>query len=131
MWKTAFKKIWKNMVCLSRPYPFKLFKGCFPQILLGPLFHTLSHVILAKVWTVFSVWRCWLCYVVFNIIKFYFRSLSNIFCHILFKMVAAFEQLLFINKCWYVIFRIVICKIFLCSLYCLNLTMSLLEHGIY
>ena len=36
------------MVCLSRPYPFKLFKGCFPQILLGPLLHTLSHVILAQ-----------------------------------------------------------------------------------
>ena len=41
-------KIWRNMVCLSRPYPFKLFKGCFPQILLGPLFHTLSHVVLAQ-----------------------------------------------------------------------------------
>ena len=31
------------MVCLSRPYPFKSFKGCLPQILLGPLLNTLSH----------------------------------------------------------------------------------------
>ena len=23
-------------ICLSRPYPFKFFKGCLPQILLGP-----------------------------------------------------------------------------------------------
>ena len=28
--------------CLSRPYPFKLFKGCLPQILLGSLLNTLS-----------------------------------------------------------------------------------------
>ena len=32
------------MVCLSRPYPFKSFKGCLPQILLGPLLNTLSHM---------------------------------------------------------------------------------------
>ena len=25
----------------SRPYPAKFFKGCLPQILLGPLFNTL------------------------------------------------------------------------------------------
>ena len=28
--------------CLSRPYPFKFFKGCLPQILLGPFLNTLS-----------------------------------------------------------------------------------------
>ena len=33
-----------KMVCLSRPYPFKFFKGCFPQILLGPFLNTLSHM---------------------------------------------------------------------------------------
>ena len=33
----------KDMVCLSRPYLFKFFKGCLPQILLGPLLNTLSH----------------------------------------------------------------------------------------
>ena len=32
------------MVCLSRPYPLKFFKGCFPQILLGPFLNTLSHM---------------------------------------------------------------------------------------
>ena len=32
------------MVCLNRPYLFKLFKGCLPQILLAPLLNTLFHV---------------------------------------------------------------------------------------
>ena len=32
------------MVCLSRPYPFKFFKGCLPQNLLSPLLNTLSHL---------------------------------------------------------------------------------------
>ena len=32
------------MVCLSRPYPFKIFKGCLPQILLGPFLNALSHM---------------------------------------------------------------------------------------
>ena len=30
--------------CLSRPYPSKFFKGCLPQILLGPFLNTLSHI---------------------------------------------------------------------------------------
>ena len=30
------------MVCLSRPYPFKLFKGFLPQILLDPFLNALS-----------------------------------------------------------------------------------------
>ena len=34
-----------DMVCLSRPYDFKLFKGCLPQILLGPFLNTLSHIL--------------------------------------------------------------------------------------
>ena len=29
---------------LSRPYRFKFFKGCLPQILLGPFLNTLSHM---------------------------------------------------------------------------------------
>ena len=33
------------MVYLSRPYHFKFFKGCLPQILLGPFLNTLSHMI--------------------------------------------------------------------------------------
>ena len=37
-------KIWRDMVRLSRPYPFKFFKGCFQQILLVPLLNTLSKM---------------------------------------------------------------------------------------
>ena len=32
------------MICLSRPYLFKSFKGCLPQILLGPFLNTLPHL---------------------------------------------------------------------------------------
>ena len=34
------------MVCLGRPYNFKVFKGCLPQILLGPFFNTLTQMYL-------------------------------------------------------------------------------------
>ena len=34
--------IWGN--CLSRSYSLKVFKGCLPQILLGPFLNTLSHL---------------------------------------------------------------------------------------
>ena len=30
---------------LSRPYPFKIFKGFLSHILLGPFFNTLSHIL--------------------------------------------------------------------------------------
>ena len=32
------------MVCLSRPYHFIFFKGCLPQILLCPVWNTLSQI---------------------------------------------------------------------------------------
>ena len=32
------------MVCLSRPYPFKYFKRCLPQIVLGLFLNTLSQM---------------------------------------------------------------------------------------
>ena len=32
-----------DTVCLSRPYPFRFFKGCLPQILLGPFLNTFSQ----------------------------------------------------------------------------------------
>ena len=32
------------MVCLGRPYHFKFFKGCLPQILFDPFLNTLSHI---------------------------------------------------------------------------------------
>ena len=34
LWKTAF----------SRPYPIKFFKGCLPQILLGPFLNTWAQI---------------------------------------------------------------------------------------
>ena len=32
------------MVCLGRPYQFKFFKSCLPQVLLGPFLNTLTHM---------------------------------------------------------------------------------------
>ena len=40
--KTAFKKIGSDKVCLNRIYHFESFKGCLPQILLGPFLNTLT-----------------------------------------------------------------------------------------
>ena len=37
-------EIWRDMVCLSRLYSFKFFKGSLSQILLGPFLNTLSHL---------------------------------------------------------------------------------------
>ena len=34
----------RDVVSLSRPYPFKFFKGCFAQNLLSPLLNTLFHI---------------------------------------------------------------------------------------
>ena len=34
------------MVCWGSPYLFKFFKGCLPQILLGPFLNTLSQIVL-------------------------------------------------------------------------------------
>ena len=39
------------MVCLSRPYPFKFFKGCVPQILIVPFLNILSHLSLDVILT--------------------------------------------------------------------------------
>ena len=43
---TTLVKLWfaTNFSRVSRPYPFKFFKGCLPQNLLSPLLHTLSHL---------------------------------------------------------------------------------------
>ena len=47
LWGKVFKngpsKIWGRQ---PLPYHFKLFKGCLPQILLGPFLNTLSHLCL-------------------------------------------------------------------------------------
>ena len=34
----------EEIFLLSRPYHFKFFKGCLPEILLGPLLNTSAHV---------------------------------------------------------------------------------------
>ena len=45
LWKTVFKNLCKTAFNrLSIPFPFKFFKGCLPQILLGPLLNTLSQM---------------------------------------------------------------------------------------
>ena len=36
-------KTWRDIVCLSKAYPFKFLKGCLPQIFL-PLLNTLTHI---------------------------------------------------------------------------------------
>ena len=38
------KKVVLSNNCLSRPYYFKVFKGCLPQILLCPFLNTLSQI---------------------------------------------------------------------------------------
>ena len=37
------------MVSLGRPYLFKFFKGCLPQILLGLFLNTLTHLLITTV----------------------------------------------------------------------------------
>ena len=44
LWKKAFKKFEGVWSALTRPYSFRYFKGCLPQILLGFL-NTLSQKI--------------------------------------------------------------------------------------
>ena len=49
-------KVFKNgpsKICWGRPYYFNFFKGCLPQILLGPFWNTLSQILtyLITFWT--------------------------------------------------------------------------------
>ena len=41
----SLKKFEGIIVCLHRPYHFKIFKGCLPQISIGPFLNTLSHLL--------------------------------------------------------------------------------------
>ena len=43
------RKFVEDSLCLGRPYHLKLFKGCLPQILLGPLSNTLTHNVLCSI----------------------------------------------------------------------------------
>ena len=45
LWKTAFKKF-EVMWSASRPYHFKIFKGCLPQMLLGSFLNTMTQMCL-------------------------------------------------------------------------------------
>ena len=42
--RQPLKNLKGYMVCLSKLYPFKFVKGCVPQILLGPLLNTWTHI---------------------------------------------------------------------------------------
>ena len=44
MWRTAFKKFQGGWSAWSKPYSFKFFKCCLPQILLRPFLNTLSQM---------------------------------------------------------------------------------------
>ena len=55
------------MVCLSRPYHFKFFKGCLPQISLGPFLNTLSQISLSRLVSLVTrlselLMECFSCY---------------------------------------------------------------------
>ena len=42
---------------LSRPYPFNFYRGCFPQILLGPFWNTLSHFVTIFLTFALLIWK--------------------------------------------------------------------------
>ena len=42
--RQPLKNLKGYMVCLSKLHPFKFVKGCVPQILLGPLLNTWTHI---------------------------------------------------------------------------------------
>ena len=44
----SLQNIWRDMICLSRAYPFKFFESCLPEILVGPFLNTLFHIIISK-----------------------------------------------------------------------------------
>ena len=44
----SLEKVCSDMVSLSRPYHFKFFRGCLPQIVLGPFLNTLTQMTCKK-----------------------------------------------------------------------------------
>ena len=44
--ETKYLKMDQGKFVEDRPYPFKFFKGCLPQILLGPFFNNLTQLCL-------------------------------------------------------------------------------------
>ena len=41
-------RIWSDYMVYFRPYPFKFFKDCLPQTLLGPFLNILSYMLLKR-----------------------------------------------------------------------------------
>ena len=78
-----------DMVYLSRPYIFNFFKGCLPQILLGPFLNFLSHLY-AKIYRFLSpVSHFSYCFLLANFpstvpICFYFSFLNYVSKKLLF-----------------------------------------------
>ena len=40
------------MACLGRPHHYKFFKGCIPQVLLGPFLNTLTHLLVFRFFSI-------------------------------------------------------------------------------
>ena len=53
------------MKCLSRPYHFTFFKGCLPQIPLGPFFNSLLHIKVENIAQIANAWTICFCYHLF------------------------------------------------------------------
>ena len=70
-WGQSLKYLnWNDMVCLSRPYHFKVFIDCLPQILPGPFLNTLNQLyqtnwktqicsISVTYFTIVTAWKRW------------------------------------------------------------------------
>ena len=72
------------MFCLGRPYRFKFFNGCLPQILLGPFLNTLPNIVLGE----FNLDLCHNqfsllkeCYGYYNLIKTIHVFCSDVLIH--------------------------------------------------
>ena len=57
LWKAAFKKYEVIMVCLSRSYHFKYFKGCLPQISQGPFLKFFRKWLTASFYFPWNSWK--------------------------------------------------------------------------
>ena len=68
--KTAFKKL------EDRPYPLECFKGCLPQILLGPFLNTLSYIPMSFIIAIN------LCFYVIQ----YWSKIGKFLNHLIFKL---------------------------------------------
>ena len=57
----------------SRPYHMKFFKGCLPQILLGPFLNTLTHIEQGPVKIIIFFFHF-----IFFFLNFFFKNWSNL-----------------------------------------------------